>query len=130
MLTLVHNFFDVPYTHASCLHRQPDIEVERSYLYVRKQSSIIEVQEDATYTLTYTRTYTIDSEGGEVLEMKNQEIYFKKNDGEIEEILAVVPNSIPKVEVEGVVGEEGMDYSSRHFIALLDEFTRAHIDER
>lgn len=132
LLTQLHNFFEVPLENAACPHRQDDEETYRGPLIVTRRSTLVEEREGETYMLTYERDYEILTDGSESLIMNGQKACFKKKTGEFEELVAELPNTVPldEVQVETEDEEKSGDYSSKHFVAALDEFLRQHSKER
>lgn len=117
LLTQAYHLFDGLKDCERCDHYLHDDEYEaRGELFVVRISRIKE-EDDAKQTiLVYGRTYNIDTDGNEVLDLDTQELLYTVTEGEVTTDVRL-PNQLPKAEVDDTNYEE------------IDAFIRRHVGE-
>jgi hypothetical protein len=119
LMTQAYHLFDGLSDYQPCPQRLDDLE-ERGELYVVKRSRIVEQIGGETITLRYIRTFVINTNGDEALDVHSQQLCYEKNDGEFLTVFKL-PCEIPEIEVSDEDLEEIDGFMRGHIISTLGE---------
>lgn len=117
LLTQSYHLFDGLKHLERCDHYQYEDEYEaRGELFVVRISRIKEEEDGKRTVLVYGRTYNIDTDGKEVLDLGSQELLYTVIEGDVTTDVRL-PNQLPKAELDDTNYEE------------IDAFIRRHTEE-
>lgn len=100
LFTQSYNLFDS----AHCAHRAEELEYEeRGDGFVIRRSGIVDELTDeagqSAVMLTYTRTFCVDGDGRETLELESQRICYEEINGDVRAAVSL-PSEVPLAEAD------------------------------